>query len=145
MLPWFTECQSTPKQMRDLSLLIESCNLCLRKRPGECKGWGQRACKRASKMTSCMDNRGRQRKSLPKSLRGKIHSHDDLEISLILGTGQPKQKSRRLKPGFLTLYSVLLFVSSLQCTRDRQYPHTNPETKSENHRKEENTALGSHW
>lgn len=59
---------------------------------------GPEGCKRASKMTSCMDNRGRQRKSLTNSLRGKIHSHNDLEISLILGTGQLKQKSMRFKP-----------------------------------------------
>lgn len=46
----------------------------------------------------CMDNSGRQKKSLTNSLRGKIRSHDDLEISLILETGQLKQISKRSKP-----------------------------------------------
>lgn len=94
-------------------------------------------------MTSCMDNRGRQRKSLTNSLRGKIHSHDDLEISLILGTGQVKQKSKILKPTNHYFFTcIFLLVSNLQCTKDSQYPHTNSEAKY--HRKEENTVLGCH-
>lgn len=69
-------------------------------RARECKGWGQRACKRASKVTSGMDNGGGQRKTRTNSPRGRIHSHRNLAISLTLGmlAGQLKQKSERLKP-----------------------------------------------